>query len=82
VGFVEALNLVGQSLTLAIGLQFIGWAKHRARVALDEWKRTDGPRNRELLQELQRLGALCRDNAQQASAGIRDALAQVRSEVR
>ena len=77
-----ALSVLGEALTLSVGLQFIGWAKWRARLAREEWERGDGPRNRELLEELARLNAEGAHFATAAREALSAAVEQIRREVK
>jgi hypothetical protein len=51
-GASEALGIFLQAVTLAIGLQFIGWSKWRARLAEEAWLKRGGPLDAKLIVDL------------------------------
>lgn len=78
-GASEALGILGQAVLLAVGLQLIGWAKWRARLAEEAW-RARGGLDEKLIVDLRREVDDAAAHARRAGEGLEAAARQLARE--
>lgn len=79
-GTSEALSVFFQAVVLAIGLQFIGWAKWRARLAEEAWLRRGGPLDAKIIVDLRREVDETATQVRRAGQGLEAAARQMARE--
>lgn len=79
-GTSEALGVFLQAVILAIGLQFIGWAKWRARLAEEAWQRRGGPLDAQIFIDLRREVDATATEVRRAGQGLEAAARQMARE--
>ena len=79
-GVSEAVSIFAQAVILAVGIQLIGWAKWRARLAEEAWKNREGPADVKLVIDLQREVDATRERFANARRGLESAAAQLHRE--